>query len=1296
MRVRVLVAGSLLALATFAAHAPGLSGRFTNWDDDWLVVRNPWIRSLDGESLAAIVAPFGPAGTREQLGAEYLPLRDLSYAADHALFGLEPAGFHLTNTLLHVVATLALAAATWRITRRPVLAVVAAGVFALHPVQVESVAWISARKDVLAAAFGAVAALCWAVAREGLRFGLRHPGVRGAEPPAAQAPSASVTRAAYAASLVLCAASLLSKYTAVVWPVLLVLAEWLAPEPRLGERARDRLRRALPLAPHLALAALFTFAIAVPVGSRALIREWYGSGLGATALTVGGVVRDYVALLAVPEPLQAAVDYPVLGAVAPGAAALATAEVLLLLGAAGALLALALARGASPGARAAAAGVLLFAAALAPTANLPFPIGTLYAERYLYLPVLGLGVALGALAESWGAAAAAGRRAALLPLAGLLLVGVAYGSRTSARSRTWHDSEVLWRDVIAQDPGHHTALFNLGLHRFEEALALDGPRREAALRDSAVLFRAALRNRHRSYRTQPERAEIALGHALSALGRLDEALVRYGRALNLTRRSAEALPPGRARDAAASFAADVLVGRGQALDRAGREEEAKADFAEAIRLRPDFPAAHLNLGILLARGAATDEAARAAEERLLAAAELDPRGIEPFLNLAALRNDRARPEEALADLDRALAREPRSADARRDRALVLANLGREAEGRAALEALLAEAAPAARAAGAVGLAKLERQAGRFEVAERTLRAALRDPAAAGTSDGRALREALADLYVFVADALLDRTETEKAVRYLEAAVGVGASGERRTLVRAARAAAAARVGKGGPEDLLVAERLLRSAVRADPTGAAAGDCWLELAEVARRRSDPAGMGAALAEALAVPDPSPELRARIRRESARFEVARALVAWSGGQGDLAAARSALDRARDLDPDLLALARTGMDVESGKGGDPAAALRWAEALERAETELTGTDRQALLRLHGEAAARAGKDGRSGDRERHLRASFVQARAIARAEPGSVQAWENLASVCRALGRLDLAAESYAEALRIRPDDPTVREKAGKVHLALGLRLAARDPERAIEHLERYLALSDPPPEDTGRRVLAALKAQSVARAEEKPLLGEAEALLAAGNAAEAVEKAKAALAIRPSREALELAARAWEALGQWEDAAAAWRRILGLAFSEEVAIRLGEALGKAGKPDAAIEAVETARAAVPGDLPCPEVDAWLERRRAEVHAEASRSGAAALAAARAAPEEGRADLLAEAAREWRRATRHRPEDAAAHLALGESLEAAGDLEGARAEYALARDLAAGEADAARRIREAAAAALARLGG
>ncbi len=1278
MRARIVAVGSLLALATAAAHAPGLSGRFTNWDDDWLVVRNPWIRSLDGESLSAIAAPFGPPAVREQLGAEYLPLRDLSYALDHALFGLDPAGFHLTNLLLHVVAMLALAAAAWRITRRPVLAVVAAAVFALHPVQVESVAWISARKDVLAGAFGALAALAWSVARD--------PGHRRS--------------LAYGLSLLLVGAALLSKYTAVVWPVLLVLGEWLAPEPRPGEGAWDRFRRALPLAPHLALAAVFTFAVAVPVGSRALIREWYGSGLGATTLTVAGVVRDYVGLLAVPEPLQAAVDYPVLGATAPRAAGLAAAEVLLLLGAAGGLLGLALVRGASPGARAAAAGVLLFAAALAPTANLPFPIGTLYAERYLYLPVLGLGIALGALAEGWAAAAAGGRRAALLPLAGLLLLGLAYGARTSSRSRIWHDSEVLWRDVLAKDPGHHTALFNLGLHRFEEALALDGPRREERLREAELLFRTALAHRHRSYRTEPSRAEVALGHALSALGRLDQALAAYGRALDLARRSAQGLPPGRMRDAAASFAADILVGRGQALDRAGREEEARADFAEAVRVRPDLPAAHLNLGILLGRAAATEEAARVAEARLLAAAELDPRGIEPLLNLAALRNDRGRPDEALADLDRALSRDPRSADARRDRALVLANLGRETEGRAALEALVSDPSPAARAAGAVGLAKLERQAGRWEVAERTLRAALRDPGLAGTSAGRALREALADLYLDVASAFLGRKEPERALRTLEAAIGVGATGARTLLREAAVAAAKARLAAGKAEDLAAADRALRSALRADPSAPAAGECWLALAEVSRRRGDLASMGAALAEALALPDPAPDLRVRIRRESARFEVARALVAWENGVGGLPAARAALERARELDPDLPALARAGMEIEagggSGKGADPAAALRWAEALERAEGELTAMDRQALLRLHGESAARAGKEDRPEERQRHLRASFAHARSIARAEPGSVQAWENLASVCRALGRLDLAAEAYAEALRLRPDDPTVREKAGKVHLALGLRTATRDPERAVFHLGRYLSLADPPLDDMGRRVLAILRAQAAARAEERPLLDEAEALLAAGKAADAVEKAKAALAVRPSREALDLAARSWEALGQWEDAAAAWRRILALAFSEDAAVRLGEALSKAGKPDAAIEAVETARAAVPGDVPCPDVDSWLETRRGEVHTQACRAGEAALATARAAPEAERADRHAEAVREWRRATRHRPEDAAAHLALAESLEGAGDRDGARAEYALARDLAVGEGDRQRAVRTAAAQALARLGG
>jgi hypothetical protein len=152
----------VLALATLAAFAPGLPAAFTNWDDDWLVVENPWIARADVESVATILDPAVPPRVRDQLGSEYLPLRDLSYLFDHFWWGLVPVGYHLTSLLLHVVGALALAGAAWRVTRRPALALGVGAVFALHPVQVEAVTWVASRKDVLAGACGALAALCWA------------------------------------------------------------------------------------------------------------------------------------------------------------------------------------------------------------------------------------------------------------------------------------------------------------------------------------------------------------------------------------------------------------------------------------------------------------------------------------------------------------------------------------------------------------------------------------------------------------------------------------------------------------------------------------------------------------------------------------------------------------------------------------------------------------------------------------------------------------------------------------------------------------------------------------------------------------------------------------------------------------------------------------------------------------------------------------------------------------------------------------------------------------------------------
>src|SRR6187455_2566715 len=178
---------ALLALLAAALYLPTLNNGFVNWDDDRLLLDNPAVARDDG--LAII-------WSRPELpeGFPNYPLTFTTYWVEHRLWGFTPAGYHAVNLLLHALATAlvclfvrALGAGAW-------VAGLTAALFATHPMQVESVAWVAERKNVLAAVWYLAAALAF----------LRH--------------RRTGSEAAYALSLLCCAAALLSKTATITLP----------------------------------------------------------------------------------------------------------------------------------------------------------------------------------------------------------------------------------------------------------------------------------------------------------------------------------------------------------------------------------------------------------------------------------------------------------------------------------------------------------------------------------------------------------------------------------------------------------------------------------------------------------------------------------------------------------------------------------------------------------------------------------------------------------------------------------------------------------------------------------------------------------------------------------------------------------------------------------------------------------------------------------------------------------------------------------------------------------------------
>jgi tetratricopeptide (TPR) repeat protein len=387
--------GALLILAvTAACYAALLQAGFV-WDDRQLVEGNRLVGSPEFLSQFMRVDLWSTAtGVEEIESGYYRPLFLLSLALDRMLWGLSPAGHHLQSLVWHLAAATAL----WRLLRQlvpPVAALLGMALFALHPIQVEAVAWVSARNDPMAAALllGALAVLL----------------------------PASVSRRKCALGGGLCLAALLSKESAVLAPVFLLLldfARWRKP----GERERY-------------------LALGVALAAWILLRTW--AGVGAAAVPDGEdlaqlvrsmptLVGGGVSLLAWPSPLSTGRFLPYLDVPLES---LVLGWSLVLVGAAFAW---------RRGGALAGAGLAMAALVLAPSL-LAMASKYQVGERYLYLSMAGLALGL-------AAAVPTGRRAlwggALLALPSVLVI--------RDRVPDWQDGLHLLEAAVADTPNPYT------------------------------------------------------------------------------------------------------------------------------------------------------------------------------------------------------------------------------------------------------------------------------------------------------------------------------------------------------------------------------------------------------------------------------------------------------------------------------------------------------------------------------------------------------------------------------------------------------------------------------------------------------------------------------------------------------------------------------------------------------------------------------------------------------------------------------------------------------------------------
>ncbi len=677
---RLAVCG-LLLLAVIVVYGQTARHDFVNFDDDDYVYENPHVRAgLTGEGIAWAVNAYD--------AFNWHPLTWLSHELDCQLYGLKPAGHHLTTLLLHSAAAVLLFSALRRMTAALWPSAWVAAVFAVHPLRVESVAWVAERKDVLSGLLFMLTIWFYARYTERPKSGGRYLLVMG--------------------SLAL---GLAAKPMLVTLPfVLLLLDYWplgragskeqgagseeqgagknvghgladrgpkdgrfqipdfgsqvsgscaLRPAPRPAARIPRLLSlvaEKIPLFVLAAISCLVTFAVHFDV-MRSLEQQ-------AFSWRVANAVVAYVAYLGqMLYPGRLAVVYPLPKDPPPAWEVIAAVGVLLAISAA-----VFAARRKCP---CLLFGWLWYLGTLVPVIGLVQVGEQAMADRYTYLTQIGLYTAI-----AWGAARVAGGRPSWHRGIAAVSAAVLAALMACAWQQTsyWQNSERLWTRALACTSNNAIAHTDLGL-----ALAGRGH------------FDKAIEQYHQALDINPDniRALNDLGLALVSRGQVTEAIAHYRRALEIKPDYMQAhsdlgialIRCGQVDKAIDHFrtaleiepdCVDAHYNLGLALAGRGQVDEAIDHFRKAVALKPDFAEAHNDLGLALAGRGQVDEAI----DHFRKAVELKPDYMLAHVNLGGALAGRGQADEAIDHFRKALEIEPDYVNAHVMLGDVLADRGR--------------------------------------------------------------------------------------------------------------------------------------------------------------------------------------------------------------------------------------------------------------------------------------------------------------------------------------------------------------------------------------------------------------------------------------------------------------------------------------------------------------------------------------------------------------------------------------------------------------------------------------------
>lgn len=598
------LAGGLLVI--FLIYLPSLFNGITNWDDPEYL-HNPFVTNL---SLSGIVKIFSV-----YFAGNYHPLTLLSLGVDRLIGGDRPFLFHLTNLLLHIFNSFLVYVLVKRLTKNPVLALFTFMMFGVHTLHVESVAWISERKDVLYSFFYLVSLILYT----NYASGHKKPG--------------------FAISLLFFLLSLLAKGQAVTLVVLLPFIDY------LNGRKWFSTKVLLEKAPFLLLSLIFIW-VAFRAQESAQALHWNTFTLPERVAFASFGLTQYLIKSIFPSSLSALYPFPVkspdgnipyyyylfmllLPLYATGTYFLFKYSKILFF------------------------GISMFFLTLLPLLQL-VPVGqAIMADRYFYIPSVGL-----LLCFSLGLMEI--KHARIRYTLFFLFIAVLSGL-TFLRCSIWKDSLTLWNDVISKDDRSPVAWCERGIaYRdlkqwdksmadFSQAVRIDPDYYTAYYNRGLGYWNLGQRDKamsdySRMVDAEPEKPEVYLNRGLAyfSMGQPDKSIADYTQAISLDPEYS-----------------DAYSNRGIVYGSLGQWGNAIDDYTRAIKIDPHNPDAFYNRGIAYRNSAQNDKSI----QDFSSAIEIDPEYVAAWLNRGITFISLAQWENAINDFSKVIAIDPKNAKA---------------------------------------------------------------------------------------------------------------------------------------------------------------------------------------------------------------------------------------------------------------------------------------------------------------------------------------------------------------------------------------------------------------------------------------------------------------------------------------------------------------------------------------------------------------------------------------------------------------------------------------------------------